>query len=115
MNGAVSHDGAINAKGKQIANDFEPGTTGASLGFGLAFGVDEVQFGLFHEEPAHNFAMHQRIPLNCKIESFADVEWDGHIPSGLADAQVMNGVGPAPEVDSYRSDLTGIQRILFDG
>src|SRR5215213_5840905 len=105
MNRTVSDNRAVYLEGKQIANDLQPRPPRSCLVFTLARSVHKIDLRLLHQNPPHQSPMKQSVPFNGKIHSLGGEERDRNVANRLADADIVDRIGAAPEVNLNISDL----------
>src|SRR5436190_11393139 len=114
VNGAIPDDSAVDFEREQVANDLKPRRSGAALSILFGRRIHKIQFRLFHEKAANHSMMQQRIPLNREINALRRKERDGHETSGFADANVINRIGPAQQMNLHFANVPEIERVAVE-
>src|SRR2546423_1778985 len=114
MDRAVFDEATVDFEREQIPDHLQPWTALAGLAFVIGGRIDEVQLRPIHQHPADDAMMEQSIPLNGKIKLSCRKKRYRDIARPFADADIVDGIGPAPEMNSHETDGAGVEFIAIE-
>src|SRR5262245_934288 len=113
MNRPVLDHRPVDLKWKEVADNLEPRGAAAGLRFALRGGVDKLNLRLSQQQATNYPAMEKSVPINGEIDALGRKERDGNVARCLADANVVNRISPAPQMDLHLANVSCVERMAI--